>query len=125
MPDYTQPGHGGGNYYKGPAVRAGAGVQVWEAWNHAADLNITLLTASCMTVGYGGYLAGGGHSPLSSKFGLGVDQILSLQVVTADGRVLTADPAGPNSDLYFALRGGGGSRSPMTWRPWFGTDTLE
>lgn len=96
-------------------MRAGAGLQVWEAWNHAADLNITLLTASCLTVGYGGYLTGGGHSPLSSKYGLGVDQILSLQVVTAGGRVLTADP-GQNSDLYFAMRGGGGSKSPRQLR---------
>ncbi|KAM7187272.1 hypothetical protein V8F20_011027 [Naviculisporaceae sp. PSN 640] len=102
--NYSQPR---GNY-KGPAARVGSGLQVWEAWNHAADLNITLLAASCLTVGYGGYLTGGGHSPLSSKYGLGVDQVLSLEVVTAEGRLLTANPA-QNSDLYFAMRGGGGS----------------
>ncbi|KAK4209630.1 hypothetical protein QBC37DRAFT_430120 [Rhypophila decipiens] len=105
IPGYMQPA----DSYIGPAVRLGAGTQVWEAWNHGADLNITLLTASCPTVSYGGYLAGGGHSPLSSKYGLGVDQILSLEVVTADGKALIADPGGPNNDLYFALRGGGGS----------------
>jgi hypothetical protein len=45
---------------------------------------------------------------LSSKFGLGVDQVLSMQVVTADGRYVTVD-AQTNRDLFFAMRGGGGS----------------
>ncbi|KAK4245562.1 hypothetical protein C7999DRAFT_34050 [Corynascus novoguineensis] len=105
LPEYKQPG---GNYH-GPAARAGAGLQVWEAFRHAEQYNITLPAASCLTVGsYGGWITGGGHSPLSSKFGLGVDQVLSLQVVTADGRYVTANPK-TNEDLFFALRGGGGS----------------
>lgn len=72
---------------------------------------MTLTAASCLTVGsYGGWISGGGHSPLSSKYGLGVDQVLELKVVTADGRYLTANPQ-QNEDLFFALRGGGGSKS--------------
>ena len=107
LPGYKQPG---GNYH-GPAARVGAGLQVWEAFRHAEQYNITLPAASCLTVGsYGGWITGGGHSPLSSKFGLGVDQVLSLQVVTADGRYVTANPK-TNEDLFFALRGGGGSTS--------------
>lgn len=98
----------GGNY-RGAAALVGAGLQIWEAWSHAADHNVALLAGSCLIVGaYGGYLTGGGHSPLSSKYGLGIDQALSLQVVTADGRAVSAD-AKTNSDLFFALRGGGGS----------------
>jgi hypothetical protein len=105
LPTYKQPG---GNY-QGPAAVVGAGLQVWEVFAQAKRYNVTLTAASCLTVGsYGGWITGGGHSPLSSKYGLGVDQVLSLQVVTADGRYVTADPK-TNEDLFFALRGGGGS----------------
>ena len=105
LPSYKQPG---GNY-RGPAAVVGAGLQVWEVFAHAERYNVTLTAASCLTVGsYGGWITGGGHSPLSSKYGLGVDQALSLQVVTADGRYVTADPR-TNEDLFFAMRGGGGS----------------
>ncbi|KAK4235745.1 hypothetical protein C8A03DRAFT_17560 [Achaetomium macrosporum] len=105
LPEYSQPG---GNYH-GPAARVGAGLQVWEAFAHAERHNVTLVGASCLTVGsYGGWITGGGHSPLSSKLGLGVDQVLELRVVTADGRYVTADPQ-TNRDLFFAMRGGGGS----------------
>ncbi|GAB1316789.1 hypothetical protein MFIFM68171_06999 [Madurella fahalii] len=105
LPDYKQRG----GRYRGPAARVGAGLQIWEAFAHADRHNVTLPAGSCLTVGaYGGWFTGGGHSPLSSKFGLGVDQVLSMQVVTADGRYVTAD-AQTNRDLFFALRGGGGS----------------
>ena len=53
-------------------------------------------------------ITGGGYSPLSSLYGLGVDQVLSLRVVTVDGRAVTADPQ-TNRDFFFALRGGVGS----------------
>ncbi|KAK3986410.1 hypothetical protein QBC44DRAFT_248259 [Cladorrhinum sp. PSN332] len=105
LPNYKQPG---GNY-RGPAARVGSGLQVWEAFRQAERYNVTLTAASCLTVGsYGGWISGGGHSPLSSKYGLGADQVLELKVVTADGRYLTASPQ-HNEDLFFALRGGGGS----------------
>ncbi|KAK3938316.1 hypothetical protein QBC46DRAFT_441054 [Diplogelasinospora grovesii] len=105
LPRYIQPG---GNY-TGMAARVGSGLQAWEAFDYSAKYNITLPAASCLTVGsYGGWIAGGGHSPLSSTFGMGADQVLSMQVVTADGRYVAADPV-TNSDLFFALRGGGGS----------------
>jgi FAD/FMN-containing dehydrogenase len=39
---------------------------------------------------------------------LGADQVLDLKVVTADGRYVTANPQ-TNQDLFFAMRGGGGS----------------
>jgi hypothetical protein len=46
--------------------------------------------------------------PLSAKYGLAVDHVLSLDVVTPDGQFLTADQKN-NTDLFWALRGGGGS----------------
>lgn len=60
------------------------------------------------TVGVaGGYIAGGGMGPLSSKYGLAVDHVLSMDVVTPDGNFLTVDEKN-HADLFWALRGGGG-----------------
>lgn len=60
------------------------------------------------TVGViGGYLQGGGHSPSSQDYGLGTDQVLEMTVVLASGQVVRAN-ACQNSDLFTALRGGGG-----------------
>ena len=55
----------------------------------------------------GGYTQGGGHSALSSRYGLGADQTLEWEVVTANGTLLRASPT-ENSDLFWALSGGGG-----------------
>jgi hypothetical protein len=80
--------------------------------------NITVVTSLDPTVGNGGgWVLGGGHGPLTSLRGLGADQVLSLNVVTADGRFITAD-LNQNQDLFFALRGGGGGESvslPPQW----------
>lgn len=56
----------------------------------------------------GGYIQGGGHSPLSSLHGIAADHVLSYSVVLASGKFVTASPTS-NPDLFFALRGGGGS----------------
>lgn len=48
-----------------------------------------------------------GHGPLTSKYGLGVDQVLEYKVVTADGNLMVANNI-TNTDLFWALRGGGG-----------------
>lgn len=56
----------------------------------------------------GGYTQGGGHSALSTSFGLAADNVLSWEVVTADGIFLEASQT-ENPDLFWALNGGGGS----------------
>ncbi|KAI0420780.1 FAD binding domain-containing protein [Xylaria grammica] len=95
--------------YRGMAARVGAGLESWELFSMMARHNMTVLVAGPYTVGaYGGWITGGGHSALASTYGMGADQVLSLDVVTADGRFVTAD-ANHNKDLFFALRGGGGS----------------
>ncbi|KAL8627462.1 hypothetical protein Q9189_006839 [Teloschistes chrysophthalmus] len=55
----------------------------------------------------GGWMQGGGHGPATRDFGLGADQVLEAEVVTSDGQVVTASPC-QHSDLFFAIRGGGG-----------------
>jgi FAD/FMN-containing dehydrogenase len=56
----------------------------------------------------GGYIASGGHSPLSSFYGMPADQVLAIQVVLADGSFITATSK-HNADVFWMLRGGGGS----------------
>jgi len=68
----------------------------------------TNLLFSLKTVGIaGGYIAGGGHSPMMSLVGMGADQVLSMEVVLPSGQFVTAS-ATSNPELFWALRGGGG-----------------
>ena len=54
----------------------------------------------------GGFVQGGGQGPLSGIYGVGSDQAVSFDVVLANGKLITAD-AKFNSDLFWALKGGG------------------
>ncbi|KAL8900590.1 MAG: hypothetical protein Q9192_000977 [Flavoplaca navasiana] len=94
--------------YTGKAMKMGAGVQAIGAYQHAYDRGLAVIGGNCPTVGIaGGYTQGGGHSPLSSKFGMAADQALEWEVVTASGEQLVATPS-QNADLFWALSGGGG-----------------
>ncbi|KAI4865386.1 hypothetical protein F4820DRAFT_420276 [Hypoxylon rubiginosum] len=94
-------------HYTGPAFKIGAGVQYEDLNPIAHDSGLRVVGGSCPTVGAnGGWRQGGGHGPLSSTYGLGADNSLEFEVVTADGKHLTASPT-ENSDLYWALCGGG------------------
>ncbi|ORY02849.1 FAD binding domain-containing protein [Clohesyomyces aquaticus] len=98
-----------GEGYNGKAVRLAAGIEVYEAYALAKKHGITLVGGEGKTVGYiGGYIQGGGHSPLTSIWGMAADHVLAIQVVTADGSFITASPSN-NTDLFWAIRGGGGS----------------
>ncbi|KAF8873597.1 FAD-binding domain-containing protein, partial [Gymnopilus junonius] len=90
------------------AVTYGAGSQFQEIYQFAHDNNLLLVGGSDQSVGAaGGWHQGGGHSPLSPTLGLGADRALEYKVVTPDGVLRTAN-ACQNSDLFWALRGGGG-----------------
>ncbi|KUJ13687.1 FAD-binding domain-containing protein [Mollisia scopiformis] len=93
------------------AARVAVGLQSSDLAAAALEANVTLVIPGGVTVGgVGGWFMGGGHGFHTSKLGLGADQVLSLNLVTADGHFIVADP-NINTDLFWALRGGGGS----TW----------
>lgn len=93
-------------YFSGTAMKIGAGVMGYQAAEAADAAGLVAVTGECPTVGLAGFTMGAGHSSLSSSFGLGADQVLSYEVVTANGRLVTASPT-ENSDLFWALSGGG------------------
>ncbi|ROT43007.1 FAD binding domain-containing protein [Sodiomyces alkalinus F11] len=95
--------------YRGPAFKVGAGVPAFELYEAAHRHGVTVVGGEGATVGVmGGYILGGGHSPLSGLYGMASDSVLSFEVVLANGRFVTAS-ATKNPDLFWALRGGGGS----------------
>jgi hypothetical protein len=68
------------NGYVGPAIKFGSGIQVHEAYEYAKTLGHSVVGGEAVTVGLGGgYTAGGGHSPLSSMYGMASDQVLAMQ----------------------------------------------
>ncbi|KAF2423706.1 FAD-binding domain-containing protein [Tothia fuscella] len=88
------------------AVTVGSGTQMRELYRAAAARALIVVGGSSTTVSVGGYLTGGGHSPLSPLFGMGADQVIQFDIVTADGKILTTNEC-TNTDLFWAVRGGG------------------
>ncbi|CAF1103870.1 unnamed protein product [Rotaria sp. Silwood1] len=90
------------------AVRIEAGAQWGEVYRLLSNFNLVAIGGASGTVSaVGGYLQGGGHSPLSNWKGMAADQVLEYDVVTADGQRQTIN-ACQNGDLFWALSGGGG-----------------
>jgi len=85
----------------------GAGSQLIDVYAALAARGVTIPAGSCPSVGIAGHAMGGGMGLAGRRFGLTADNLLSAQIVTADGRLRTAN-AHTNPDLYWALRGGGG-----------------
>ncbi|UJR21605.1 hypothetical protein I4U23_024687 [Adineta vaga] len=89
-------------------IRVGAGVQWGEVYNWLATYNLIAIGGASSTVGAtGGFLQGGGHGPLTRWQGMAADQILEFDVILVNGRRETVNSC-QNSDLFWALRGGGG-----------------
>jgi hypothetical protein len=100
--------------YSGPAFKSGVGVQAFEIYKAAHEKGRVVVGGEGETVGImGGYILGGGHSPLTGLYGTGADNVLSFEVVTAAGEFVTANSTS-NTDLFWALRGGGGSTFGVT-----------
>lgn len=90
-----------------------AGVQAYDLAAYQSQHDISIVAPGGQTVGaLGGFIASWGHFAYTSYLGLGADHVLSIQVVTADGRFVTADPD-QNADLFYAMRGGGAGTAPL------------
>ena len=94
-------------------ARAEAGVIWRQVTEEAAVYGLTGLAGSSPDVGVVGYTLGGGMSWLGRTYGLSANNVEAFEVVTADGRLVRAD-ACREPDLFWALRGGGGSFGVVT-----------
>lgn len=94
-------------------ARVSAGTTWAAVVDAAVEHGLTALHGSAHDVGVVGYSLGGGVSWLGRKHGLASSSVLSAEVVTAEGEVVHAD-AETNADLFWALRGGGGSFGVVT-----------
>jgi hypothetical protein len=88
-------------------VSIGPGAQLVDITNTLGPAGLAISGGYCPTVAAGGYLMGGGVGPLTRQLGIASDKVTAAQVVLANGRVVTASPQ-ENSDLYWAVCGGGG-----------------
>ncbi|PQE07817.1 fad binding domain-containing protein [Rutstroemia sp. NJR-2017a WRK4] len=96
-------------YYNSKAVMVGAGVQAYELLAASTAKGLVTVRGECATVGIAGGYTQGGHSALSSNFGLSADNVLSWKVVNTDGSIIITSRS-KNADLYWVLsRGGGGT----------------
>ncbi|KAJ9614419.1 hypothetical protein H2200_002555 [Cladophialophora chaetospira] len=92
-----------------PAVTLQSGEQWLDVYLAAAQQRVIVVGGHARTVGAaGGWLTGGGHSAWSNKYGLGVDNVLEVNLVDARGKHLTINQY-TDPDYFWALRGGGGS----------------
>jgi FAD/FMN-containing dehydrogenase len=94
-------------------VRLEAGVTWAEAVQAAGAHGLALLAGSSPDVGVAGYTLGGGLSWLGRKHGLACNSVEAVELVTASGRVIRAD-RNHEPELFWALRGGGGSFGVVT-----------
>ncbi|KAG6827235.1 hypothetical protein H0H93_015753, partial [Arthromyces matolae] len=92
----------------GRAITVATGETTGDVYIFAAAHNSTFIGGYWPTLAAsGGWVQGGGHSVLSPVYGLGADRVVEFQVVTPDGVLRTANSC-QNTDLFQALRGGGG-----------------
>src|SRR6266550_697250 len=94
-----------------PAARTAraSGGATWGDFNYATHAYGLATTGGIVsTTGVAGLTLGGGIGYLARGYGLSIDNLISADVVTADGQVRTAS-RNENADLFWALRGGGGN----------------
>jgi FAD/FMN-containing dehydrogenase len=98
---------------KARTARAGGGT-LWGKFDRETQVfGLATPGGRVTTTGVGGFTTGGGYAWISPKFGLTADNLISADVVTADGQVLVASEK-ENEDLFWGIRGGGGNFGVVT-----------
>ena len=89
------------------------GAQLGDLDRKALPFGLGTTAGVVSHTGVGGLTLGGGMGRLQRRFGLAIDNVLSVELVTAEGKVVTAN-AKENPDLYWGVRGGGGNFGIVT-----------
>jgi FAD/FMN-containing dehydrogenase len=89
------------------SVFVGGGSALGEVYAETGKRSLAVPAGTCPTVGVSGHVQGGGFGALSRTFGLACDSIMNVELVDHTGAVLNCNEK-ENTDLYWALRGGGG-----------------
>jgi FAD/FMN-containing dehydrogenase len=98
---------------KKKTVQVGGGA-LWRDVDHATHaFGLAVPSGIISTTGVAGLTLGGGIGYLARRYGLTIDSLLAVEMVLADGRFVTAS-AKENSDLFWAVRGGGGNFGVVT-----------
>lgn len=90
----------------GRRVSVGGGALLGQIFEALSDAGRIIPAGSCPQVGAAGHTLGGGYGMFARKFGLTCDSLFGVEMVDAQGRILTASTI-DNPDLFWALRGGG------------------
>ena len=94
-------------------ARVGAGVKWLKVVEAAAPYGLAPLSGSITDVGIVGYTTGGGLGPMARTYGLAIDRVRAIEVVTGDGVLRRVTPT-EHPELFFALRGGKGMLGIVT-----------
>ncbi|WP_049631251.1 FAD-binding oxidoreductase [Cellvibrio sp. pealriver] len=108
---------------EGTAV-VGAGAKLVDVYDQLTAKGVAIPAGSCLSVGIAGLTQGGGIGIVDRAYGLTCDNLLSADVILADGRMVTCD-ANNHADLFWALRGGGGGNFGVVTSFTFKTHTTS